>query len=425
MPRTLRIEADGGSRGNPGVAGYGALVRDADGIVLAERAAPLGKASNNVAEYSGLIAGLEAAIGIDPTARIEVAMDSKLVIEQMSGRWKIKHEDMRRLAMQAQKLVKDVVESGGSVTFTWIPRERNKAADKLSNDGMDGLTVVRDAAQEDASGDGGPSDDTDPSDDTGTSDDTGRPEESVHAGSADNPEGDRQPSLDAPAPTTARTPSPTPGPTPGPAPASRGSGEPTRIVLVRHGATALTEELRLDGRGGADPSLTGTGQAQAVRAAELVEGLLAGQPPRLTTSTLARAVETGAVIGQRLHLSQTADPAWDEQSFGDWDGASVPELFTAEGPALAAMRHDPHYRRPGGESHTELTERVLAAYEALVMDGGVHVVVCHRNPILVVLSRLLGLELAVAWRLATAPGSLTGIEAWPDGAATVAFTNRT
>ena len=88
MSRRLTVEADGGSRGNPGVAGYGALVRDTDtAALLAERAEPLGKASNNVAEYRGLIAGLEAAYAIDPSAQVHVRMDSKLVVEQMSGRW--------------------------------------------------------------------------------------------------------------------------------------------------------------------------------------------------------------------------------------------------------------------------------------------------------------------------------------------------
>ncbi len=106
MTRRLTVEADGGSRGNPGVAGYGALVRDSDtGALLAERAEPLGKESNNVAEYRGLIAGLEAAFAIDPAAEVHVRLDSKLVVEQMSGRWKIKHEDMRRLALQARDLV--------------------------------------------------------------------------------------------------------------------------------------------------------------------------------------------------------------------------------------------------------------------------------------------------------------------------------
>jgi ribonuclease HI len=115
-------------------------VRDEGGDVIAERAAPLGKASNNVAEYSGLIAGLEAAEVIDPGARITVAMDSKLVVEQMSGRWKIKHADMRTLALEAKEIIERIVAAGGSVDFTWIPRERNKAADALSNDGMDGVS---------------------------------------------------------------------------------------------------------------------------------------------------------------------------------------------------------------------------------------------------------------------------------------------
>ncbi|HLS46224.1 MAG TPA: reverse transcriptase-like protein, partial [Ornithinicoccus sp.] len=144
--RRLVIEADGGSRGNPGVAGYGALVRDVDGTLLAERAAPLGLASNNVAEYTGLIEGLRAVLdlGLAPGAQVAVRMDSKLVVEQMSGRWKIKHEDMRRLALQARDLARQITAAGGTVTYTWIPRAENLAADKLSNDGMDGVTVRRD-----------------------------------------------------------------------------------------------------------------------------------------------------------------------------------------------------------------------------------------------------------------------------------------
>ncbi|WP_081746426.1 reverse transcriptase-like protein [Arthrobacter sp. H5] len=131
--RLLIVEADGGSRGNPGHAGYGALVRDPEtGTILVEKAAYLGKASNNVAEYSGLVAGLELADRIDSGARIHVKMDSKLVVEQMEGRWKIKHADMRSLAMQARKTV-----DPRRVSYEWIPRERNKDADRLSNEAMD------------------------------------------------------------------------------------------------------------------------------------------------------------------------------------------------------------------------------------------------------------------------------------------------
>ena len=103
MTRQLVVEADGGSRGNPGPAGYGALVRDAQtGELLTEIAESLGRATNNVAEYSGLVAGLRAAADLAPGADVEVRMDSKLVVEQMSGRWQIKHPDLRPLAAAAR-----------------------------------------------------------------------------------------------------------------------------------------------------------------------------------------------------------------------------------------------------------------------------------------------------------------------------------
>ena len=129
----LIVEADGGSRGNPGHAGYGALVRDPEsGRILVEKAAYIGKASNNVAEYSGLVAALELARDLYPAARVHVKMDSKLVVEQMSGRWQIKHADMRVLAAKARKVM-----DPRRVTYEWIPRERNKDADRLSNEAMD------------------------------------------------------------------------------------------------------------------------------------------------------------------------------------------------------------------------------------------------------------------------------------------------
>ncbi len=129
---TLFVEADGGSRGNPGIAGSGALVRNEAGQILATKATPLGKASNNVAEYTGLIEGLRLARELDPEAFVEVKLDSKLVVEQMSGRWKIKHEDMRRLASEAAAVMNPM-----QVRYTWIPRKENGDADALSNEAMD------------------------------------------------------------------------------------------------------------------------------------------------------------------------------------------------------------------------------------------------------------------------------------------------
>ena len=131
--REFIVEADGGSRGNPGPAGYGAVVSDAaTGETLREVAEYIGVATNNVAEYRGLLAGLRAAHALDPAATVHVRMDSKLVVEQMSGRWKIKHPDMKPLAAQAARVFPP-----GRVTYEWIPRERNKHADRLANEAMD------------------------------------------------------------------------------------------------------------------------------------------------------------------------------------------------------------------------------------------------------------------------------------------------
>jgi len=127
------VEADGGSRGNPGPAGYGAVVWSADrSTVLAERKEGIGRATNNVAEYRGLIAGLEAAAEVGAT-EIVAQLDSKLVVEQMSGRWRVKHPDLIPLRERAVELTRtfDVV------TFAWIPRAENAHADRLANEAMD------------------------------------------------------------------------------------------------------------------------------------------------------------------------------------------------------------------------------------------------------------------------------------------------
>ena len=120
--RKVLIEADGGSRGNPGPAAYGAVLKDAEtGEVIAEDGSTIGIATNNVAEYSGLIGGLRMAEEFAPHAEIEVRMDSKLVVEQMSGRWKIKHPDMKPLAVEANRL------APFGTTYTWVPRGEERS----------------------------------------------------------------------------------------------------------------------------------------------------------------------------------------------------------------------------------------------------------------------------------------------------------
>jgi probable phosphoglycerate mutase len=217
-PRRVVVEADGGSRGNPGPAAYGALVRDASsGDVIAERAEAIGTATNNVAEYRGLLAGLELAREHAPDAAVEVRMDSKLVIEQMSGRWKIKHPDMRTIAMAASRVLPT------DVTWTWVPRERNKAADALVNAALDEALGVAPkpsrapAKVERAAGE---------------------------AARARNPMvGWRPPEL----------------------------GTATTMLLLRHGVTDSTLAKLFCGSGGSDPGLNDMGREQVERAARWLD----------------------------------------------------------------------------------------------------------------------------------------------------------
>ncbi|MGY1836451.1 bifunctional RNase H/acid phosphatase [Blastococcus sp. SYSU DS0510] len=225
MSRRFVVEADGGSRGNPGPAGYGALVRDADtGRVLAERAASVGRATNNVAEYGGLVAGLQAALDLDASAEVEVRMDSKLVVEQMSGRWKIKHPDMQQLALQARAIARKL----GGVRYTWVPRAQNGAADALANSAMDGRPVHRDAAAEPSVA-----------------------------------EDDVQPTAE-PAPVVT-----------------------TVTHLLRHGQTEHTPERRFSGRNELPLSRTGRAEAEVAgeRAAELGIEVVVASPLRRTRET--------------------------------------------------------------------------------------------------------------------------------------------
>ena len=128
----ITANVDGGARGNPGPAGYGAVIADESGQVLAELYAGIGVSTNNIAEYRGLLAALEWALE-HGHSRMHVRSDSLLVVQQMLGSYKVKHEGLIPLYRQARHLVARI----GHVTFEHVPRERNKEADRLSNLGMD------------------------------------------------------------------------------------------------------------------------------------------------------------------------------------------------------------------------------------------------------------------------------------------------
>lgn len=134
------VEADGGSRGNPGPAGFGSVVWSADhSTVLAEIKEAIGTATNNVAEYRGLIAGLTESANLGATD-VDAFLDSKLVVEQMSGRWKVKHPDLAQLNQEARRLASGFER----ISFSWIPREKNSHADRLANEAMDAAAVLED-----------------------------------------------------------------------------------------------------------------------------------------------------------------------------------------------------------------------------------------------------------------------------------------
>jgi broad specificity phosphatase PhoE/ribonuclease HI len=194
------VEADGGSRGNPGPAGYGSVVWTADhGSVLAESKQAIGTATNNVAEYRGLIAGLEEAVKLG-ASEVDVKMDSKLVMEQMSGRWKVKNSDLAALHEQAKTLTRKL----DRVSYTWIPRAQNSRADRLANEAMDAATELETPAEE--------------------------------------PKTQQQHS---------------------PAGWTGARGAPTRFLLLRHGQTELSQQRRYSGRGNPALTETGRAQADA------------------------------------------------------------------------------------------------------------------------------------------------------------------
>lgn len=202
-------------------------------------------------------------------------------------------------------------------------------------------------------------------------------------------------------------------------------GAPTRVVLVRHGVTDFTTAGRLDGRGGPDPSLSAEGRRQARAVALGVRGFIGDSAVRVVTSSLQRAIETGAAIGLELGVGAQIDADWDEQSFGDWDEQSMGHLVSHHPQELARLREDPRYSRPGGEAQVDLEDRVLAAFARATQAGGTVVVATHRKPIITVLGSLLGISYERMWRLATAPASLTSVEVWADGGTSVAVVNDT
>ncbi|QIS02732.1 bifunctional RNase H/acid phosphatase [Nocardia brasiliensis] len=371
--REVIVEADGGSRGNPGPAGYGAVVYAADHVrVLAERREFIGVATNNVAEYRGLIAGLEAAVELGAQV-VAVRMDSKLVVEQMSGRWKVKHAAMIPLADRARRLVADFER----VSFTWIPRNENSHADRLANEAMDDGTLV---------------------------------DEVRGARAAERPTAPTFPE------STAVAAQPAPGWT-------GAVGRPTRLLLLRHGQTELSVQRRYSGRG--NPPLTELGREQAARAAKMLAAK--GDITAVLSSPLSRARDTAQAAADALDAPLTVLDGLIETDFGDWEGLTFVEAAERDPELHARWLGDPSVPAPGGESFDQVRARVDGVRRDLVTQypGANLVVVSHVTPIKTLLQLALAAGPSLLYRLHLDLASLSIAEFYPDGGSSVRLFNDT
>ncbi|GHF23981.1 bifunctional RNase H/acid phosphatase [Amycolatopsis deserti] len=356
----MLVEADGGSRGNPGPAGYGAVVRDAaTGEVLAERQEGLGVATNNVAEYSGLIAGLRAAAEAGAT-EVDVRMDSKLVVEQMSGRWKIKHEALKPLAERARELAAGFAR----VSYQWIPRAENAHADRLANEAMD-----------------------------------------TQAGKGPSPE------HTGPERTT-------------PQKWTGAQGTPVRMMLLRHGQTAMSVDRRYSGRG--DVPLTEHGRQQAAAAAKRLAALSdLGTDTAIVASPLTRTKQTAQAVADALGARVETHPGLLETDFGEWEGLTFAEAAQRDPELHGRWLRDPSVPAPGGESFDAVHQRVRRTRDELVGThaGKTIIVVSHVTPIKSLLRLGLDAGPSLLFRLHLDLASLSIVEFYPDGNASVRLVN--
>jgi broad specificity phosphatase PhoE/ribonuclease HI len=391
--RRVVVEADGGSRGNPGPAGFGAVVRDADtGKVLAERAAGIGRATNNVAEYRGLIAGLQAARDLGAEA-VDVRMDSKLVVEQMSGRWRVRHPDLASLYAEASALAGSLPK----VRFSWVPRESNRHADRLANEAMDAAAAGTAAAW------------------------SAPATKSARPGS---------PAAGTAAAGTVAAAQPAAG-TAAAAGRSPGWGAPTglatSLLLLRHGETRYSPQRRFSGRG--DVPLTERGVEQSAAAARRLAAMAASghEVAAVLTSPLRRAQVTAATVAAELGLRPLPDEDLVETDFGSWEGltfAEVQERFPRE---LDAWLRSEEVAPPGGESFAATAARVGRARDRLLAayPGQTVVVVSHVTPIKTLLRLALDAPASALYRLHLDVGSLSIVDWYADGPATVRLVNDT
>lgn len=381
MSRRFVIQADGGSRGNPGPAAYGTVVTeitDAQGErVVAEFGEYFEHATNNFAEYRGAIAGLEYIHEIDADARIEVRLDSKLVVEQMSGRWKIKNDDIRQLALRARD-AHDV----SLVSYTWVPREQNKRADGIVNEVLDAAldggstSLMREWAAE-------------------SEDVVGEVLE------------DESLTEVAEAVTGEQAPRTMIG--------WASVGTPTTLILARHGATDYSLEKRFSGNGGVDLPLNELGRSQGEALAEEIADRLDADV--IVSSPLLRTRQTADLIAQATGLSVEIGEDFAECSFGEWDGHTFAEVREGWPEQMADWLASTSVAPPGGESFETCAARVRRGLRRVLdtFAGQTVVVVAHVTPIKLLVSDAVGAPIDSVYRMELPPCSISRVAWFPDG----------
>ncbi len=345
----------------------------ATGEVLAEMCDSLGITTNNVAEYSGLVAGLRAAADLAPGADVEVRMDSKLVVEQMTGRWQIKDPNLRSLARSAQ----DEARRLGRVSYTWVPRARNTRADRLANQAMDAAAGTGGAAGQ--SGEG-----------------------RQRSGSIVDD------AADAPGPVTGWRPP---------------EGRATTTLLLRHGETALSAERRFAGRG--DIPLTEEGLRQAAAAAERLAAR--GGIDVIVTSPLQRARQTAEAVARATGAPLQAEDGLAEIDFGKWEGLTFAEASERWPDELSSWMGNVDAAPPGGESFAAAIHRVNAALDRLLAEHPFRtlLLVSHVSPIKIAACRAMLAPPATLFRIYLDVASLCEIAWFADGPAVVRSLNDT
>lgn len=315
----LVLYADGASRGNPGEASLGAVLIE-DGLEVARVSQRLGIRTNNYAEYSAVIAGLEYVLMHNLGPAVHVRMDSKLVVEQLTGRWQIKHPELRELARTAQSLMAKL-----EVSFEWIPREQNALADEAANQALDFVESISD----------------------------------IEPLAKTQPSSIRAPRV-ATEPTTLYL-------------VRHGKTASTEARLV----SGSLDDPPLSDTGIAHSQLA----AQAIDNLAARHNL---PKPRLVVhSDLLRAAQTAEVISSTLEVPTRPDARLREISFGQWEAKPMSEIEGSNKAQVESWRGSVTEAPPGGEAISALERRVKLSLTDIVEEfkGEAAVVVAHMMPL--------------------------------------------